>query len=86
MLQYWKDDDFKVPYSFKTAVVEKTIEWASAMGIDDIRIVARNEQVAQIFEKVYGFERSGRIIMNTSLKKFVGRCADRQHSDVDEGG
>jgi hypothetical protein len=76
MLQYWRDPSVKVPYKIKEMVFREIIKWGREMGIDDMRIWARNEEVAQLFENVYGFERSEHIIMNASLEKVADRIAE----------
>jgi hypothetical protein len=76
MLQYEKDDGWKVPNEFKAEVYQFVVDWCSLMGVKKIRIIARNDEVARIFEKKYGFERSERVIMNQSLQKVADRMAE----------
>lgn len=76
MMQYWVDEECKVSYQFKEMVFRDVAAWAKEIGTDDVRIWARNEEVADLFEKVYGFERSEKVIMDTSLKKVADRIAE----------
>ncbi len=39
------------------------VEWANNLGCKSVRCVARNAPVARLFKMKYGFEESGRVIM-----------------------
>lgn len=84
MMQYWVDPDCKIDYKFKEKVFRDVKVWADEAGTDDVRIWARNEQVAELFEKVYGFERSEKVIMETSLVKVADRIAERRPAKKEE--
>lgn len=71
ILQYWKDDEVKVPDEMKFQVFEALRDWGEACGATRFRVYARNEVVAKIFETKYGFQRDRKVMMNTPLDAFV---------------
>lgn len=84
LLQYWKQDEVKVPDEVKIAVLVDLIRWGKEAGTDKLRIWARNEEIANIFERKYGFKRDQRIIMNTSLTEMADRIAELPAPEEEE--
>lgn len=76
VMQYWHDDGAQVPVEFKHDVFEIVLNWAASAGIDDVRIWARNEGVAKIFEGIYGFRRREIVIMDASLREIANRMSE----------
>lgn len=60
ILQYERDEKF--PGDEKKKFFDFITEWGLTNGADRIKIQARNEAVAGLFEK-YGFSRSERVLM-----------------------
>jgi hypothetical protein len=71
IIQYWRDKGIRIPDEMKADAFRQLIHWGKMMATDKVRIWARNEEVAQVFEKTYGFVRDKRIIMNASLSEIA---------------
>ena len=67
ILQWEKDKDFDLPAELKLEAIEYLRLWATHNGVDKIRIFARNDRVAQLFESRYGFTRDERVQMTASF-------------------
>ena len=76
LLQYWRDEDVRVPQWIKERVVYDMMQMGKDLGVDKLRVWARNEDVANFFVDYYGFERDKKIILNTSLAGFANRLAE----------
>lgn len=72
VLQYWKDHGESIGLDQKAEVLEAVAQWGQRCGATEMKIYARNEQVAQIFEK-YGFKRDKKVIMNAPLESFTAK-------------